>query len=330
MRALVLVLALASTRVAAQEICHPGGPYLQVALEGEWNEGQRGAIVAELRAALAVQDLDLCLDEAASRRPLAMLEIRAEHPTRIQILVRDAITNKRVERDIDVSELAEDTRTLAIAIAADELVRASWAELAMADAPPPAMPPPPQVRSIVERSVAPIADPTPTLPLWIDATVSLERYQGEELHLGGGLGIEMWVHDRVALRLGLGGRTGLRRTGNLGSVRSRALSSSLDLVVSLVGAGQGLQLVALGGGFVGWARFRSEAFEGASAADESGTFAGLRGGVGLRFATRRLRFLSDLFLGAPIVGVRALDGDTRLSGAEGFTIFVRLGIGVRR
>ena len=49
----------------------------------------------------------------------------------VDIEVRDAVTRKRVRRDVDLSRIPDDGRAAAIAIEADELLRASWAEVAL-------------------------------------------------------------------------------------------------------------------------------------------------------------------------------------------------------
>jgi hypothetical protein len=56
---------------------------------------------------------------------------------RVTIEIDDALTNKRLVRDIDLRQLPQDGRDLALALAADELLRASWAELGLRNDKPP-------------------------------------------------------------------------------------------------------------------------------------------------------------------------------------------------
>ncbi len=55
--------------------------------------------------------------------------------------VDDALTNKSVRREVDLGDVPASGRPRALALAAAELLRASWAELAL---PPPARRPRPR------------------------------------------------------------------------------------------------------------------------------------------------------------------------------------------
>lgn len=321
---------------SAQSTCRQRAPYLELSMEGEWPDGSRGGVVAELRSALSAQDFNLCLVEGGQRESVAMIRLEWIRDGLVRIEVHDAVTDKHVWRELDVSGFDETSRTLAIAIGADELVRASWAELMLEGAPEPATPPPPQVVAVVDRAVEHAAEergitPASSFPVWLDAAVNLEHYTGGELHLGGSLSIEPWMHRNVGLRLGLGGRSGLRRSGDLGSVRARAVAGELDLVVGLWGEPkEGWQLVGMAGVFVGWLRFRSRPEPGVTGQDDSGVMAGAKAGVALRWSAGPARFFFEAGLGAPFNGVAALDGEERLSGAYGLQTHARVGIGVRR
>lgn len=337
MRVLLPLLLLAATSATseAQSACRLRTPYLELSMEGEWPEGSRGGVVAELRAALRAQDFNLCLIEGDQRDSVAMIRLERLDEGRVRIEVHDAVTDKHVRRDLDVSGFDETSRTLAIAIGADELVRASWAELMLEGAPEPATPPPPQVVAVVDRAVERAAETRgiapSSFPVWLDAAMNLEHYTGGELHLGGSLSIEPWMHERVALRIGLGGRSGVRREGELGSVRARSVAGELDLVIGLWGeAKRGWQLIGLAGAFVGWLRFRSRPEPGVTGQDDSGVMAGAKAALALRWSAGPARFFFEAGVGAPFSGVAALDGDDRLSGAYGLQTHARIGIGVRR
>lgn len=76
-------------------------------------------------------------------RPLAIITIAqvacAERSSSFMIRVEDRITRKRVERGVELGEIPVGSRPRALAIAAAELLRASWAELAIID-PEPSVP----------------------------------------------------------------------------------------------------------------------------------------------------------------------------------------------
>ncbi|HWO15007.1 MAG TPA: hypothetical protein VNN80_36140, partial [Polyangiaceae bacterium] len=92
-------------------------------------------IISDLRAGLAPSRIDACVAEALERKaPLATVRI-ATLPGRdlaYSIDVSDSVTEKRIGRDIDLRHVPSDGRAFALAVAADELLRASWAELALA------------------------------------------------------------------------------------------------------------------------------------------------------------------------------------------------------
>jgi hypothetical protein len=76
---------------------------------------------------------------------LAVLHVEAspcvEGATRFVLRIDDLLTRKHVERTIDLSEVAVSGRARTIALSLAELLRGSWTELALADAPPTDVPP---------------------------------------------------------------------------------------------------------------------------------------------------------------------------------------------
>jgi hypothetical protein len=80
----------------------------------------------------------------------------------IDVSIEDAATNKRVARRIALGDVAAPARARALALAVAELLRASWLELSVPDAPPSQIAVPPAVREAVVRRVA-AAVPT-TMP----------------------------------------------------------------------------------------------------------------------------------------------------------------------
>ncbi len=59
----------------------------------------------------------------------------------IVVVIDDAATSKSVRRTIAIDAVARDARARALALAIAELLRASWAEISVRDAPPAALPP---------------------------------------------------------------------------------------------------------------------------------------------------------------------------------------------
>lgn len=112
-----------------------------------------------LKTSLNDRGIDLCMDSAAPREPIGriLLEVTREESAPISALIRigDRITNKRVERTMPLDSIPVDARPLSVSAAADELLRASWAELLLTDAPAPAMAPPSAVTTSLSDSLTP-------------------------------------------------------------------------------------------------------------------------------------------------------------------------------
>src|SRR5262245_32632310 len=127
------------TAAAGQSGCAGGdGPWvlLQLGAQG-WSDAQRAAVLSDLQHTLAGQGIAACSGDThpATSAPLATLTIDLgpddTAKATVDIEVRDAVTHKRVRRDVDLSRIPDDGRAAAIAIEADELLRASWAEIAL-------------------------------------------------------------------------------------------------------------------------------------------------------------------------------------------------------
>lgn len=94
---------------------------------------------------------------AAAVHPLATVRITLHEKADFQLAleVEDAVTVKKVVRNLDLQEIPEDSRALAIAIHIEELLRASWAEVLLQRQAPGekrAPPPPKVVQKTVERA----------------------------------------------------------------------------------------------------------------------------------------------------------------------------------
>ncbi|MCA9644453.1 MAG: hypothetical protein KC492_27360 [Myxococcales bacterium] len=122
------------------------------------------ALRDHLKTQLAERGIDLCVGSPGKRAPIGQVTLIIDRPDNgpVTALVRigDNVTDKRVERTMDLSGMPADARALAVSSSADELLRASWAELMIADAPAPKMKPPAEVMSAVESSLV-VAEPPP-------------------------------------------------------------------------------------------------------------------------------------------------------------------------
>lgn len=192
-------------------------------------ENLAGHLAAELR----IRGIDLCARPPAPRPPIARVRLHVEHtapgPVQATIQIEDAITNKRLERTIDLTSIPVDGRPLAVASSTDELLRASWVELAVTDAPAPAMAPPAAVLRAVADSEAPRpGQPPPRVEAGLDVDAS--ALFGHRDAAGGALTARGWFLPRVAGWLEAGGDLGLARSSVHGSVHAD------DLFVTAGGA----------------------------------------------------------------------------------------------
>src|SRR5688572_20360489 len=113
------------------------------------------AIRAELRAGLLPSNIDVCAaTPGVAAEPLANVTIEPvdEKSARYRLDVTDSVTKKRVARDLTLDKLPLDGRALALAVAAEELLRASWAELALRGVHSAQTAAPPEVRAVVEQA----------------------------------------------------------------------------------------------------------------------------------------------------------------------------------
>ncbi len=127
------------------------------------------ALREHLKTQLGDRGIDLCVGSAGKRKPIGQVTLVIDRPDSgpVTALVRigDAVTDKRVERTMDLTGMPRDARALAVSSSADELLRASWAELMIADAPEPKMKPPPEVMSAVTSSLV-VPEPEPVTPVF--------------------------------------------------------------------------------------------------------------------------------------------------------------------
>ena len=313
--------------------CGPAGqPWVSVAWKGQaWEPAQQRAVLEDLRAGLRQKGIAACpLGSAGSEPPIALLELQASGEARVSvgIEVHDALTEKRVLRDLDLRELSPDARALAIAAAADELLRASWAALALEDAPEPSRPAPPEVRNAVRAALVPARVGARDVAL--GARGAIEHHGGGTTLLGGDAFVTVWLSQRFGLELSVGLRQGVAQDATHGRIESRALCSALDLALALLPRGETLSLAALVGVAVASLRVRGDAAGSAIDAEGSGLSAQARAGVLLGLALHeQLALRAQVGLGAPLRSVEASDGGRVVSSTAGVELHAGLGAEVR-
>jgi hypothetical protein len=332
-RALTLLLLLLAThRAGAQNVSRcgsPSRPWVSVEFAGQaWQRPARAEVVDDLRARFRAEQIDVCLRAMGPQTsPVAAitLSISGRANLSVTIELHDAVTRKRVGRDVSLAAIPADGRPLATAIAADELLRASWAEVALERQSSPREKPPPQVDAAVRR-VLPQASRSPTRASWgIGSRAGIEHY---DRHTE--LGVDFFLRPRFArtwgAELALGLRDGSAEPSRNGQIDATASAISLGVWAPLVRSAAFELSVELR---VRAARvvFTGEPVASASGREVSGW--AVYGRAGLSPSLRivePLRLSAALGLGAPMKTFAASDDSQVVTGMRGLELFASLGL----
>jgi hypothetical protein len=312
--ALVMMPSLA--RAAADECGDSARPWIRVRIGPAEPLGDD--VVAQLRAELSARGIDACLEPATARSPetatLLIAAVRDGAP-RYTIEVGDALTGKRVDREVDLSRTPPDGRALALAVSADELLRATWAELAVQDAPQPRIVVPPAVKALIDSSIPERATPA-TLRLGVGAAV--ERFAGGMMLLGGDVRGETWLGSRAAAVLAAGVRASPEVASTLGQVRTTAVHAGLGARFAVTPDRSPAGLDACLSFDLFGVRFDPDAGKGATATSANDWALAAAGSVGAWAAvTRWMRVRLSAGIGWPIRAVAAAADGDRVTASTG-------------
>jgi hypothetical protein len=293
---------------------------------GEWPEALRAGVLGDLRVGLARHGIDACPDGSGPSQPkLAAVRIAWLEAPRVVVTVeiKDSVTQKRVSRDIDLSSVPSDGRGFAIAIATDELVWASWVEVALVPRPTtPKRSVPPEITEGVEAELP----HGPEARLGVQG--ALEHFGGGQTHLGADAVLFVPLPARLGIDVRFGVREGRETSAEHGQVLSRALGLALHLRYAFIST-KSLELGALVGSRASLLALEGDAEDGAT-----------DGSVSKVVVTARAGVVSSLSLGAGIHlelggtagytlrGLEVTDTGTVVSGASGVEIGAALGLSV--
>jgi hypothetical protein len=321
---------LAASRTAAADDGTPCGqdtrPWVQIVGEAPSLSSAPG-FVPLLRAELASRGIDLCTTEAASgAAPIATVLVtpRPDGVT-LTVEVRDALTEKQVRRDVALSSVPADGRPLTVALAADELLRASWAELALRSAPPSSRPVPPQVVEAVHDALpaAPRARPSVQLGVgfvWEQYARGMTLY-GADARLGG------WLTRRLELAMQLGLRTAPTTATADGTVQPTAWSASAVALFTFTPPESQWGLDAVASFGVERLTFVPTPLGAATGSQQSGyALLASLGPQGWFAIVPALRIGAEVLAIAPLRGVEAADAGTPFVGANGLGWTMQLGL----
>jgi hypothetical protein len=303
-------------------------PWVELQFDGEgWDARLQQSIRADLAAGLRLRGLLVCgPDKPGMEAPLASVQLSAAELNRVavEIEVHDALTNKYVLREVDTRNVPADARGLTLAAAAEELLRASWAELALEDAPTPAREPPIEVTNAVRPATSVRRDGRS-----LGLRFSAEHHSGGQTQLGPDIWFNLWVTGYIAAELAIGYRHGLEVTAEHGTIESKAAVLGTDVVFAFADRKSPLLLATrLGMQFSAY-EFSGEAGDAGVGYDRPGFGIGARAALVLRVT---LGDVAELRLEAgPGVSMRsleALDEGIDVTGTTGVQAHGELGFGV--
>jgi hypothetical protein len=318
-------------------------------------EGFDPALAAEVRKDLAAElgprGFGVCTARVPDGELVAEVWLGMPEATLVSIQVDDLLTGKRVSRDVPLARIPVGGTALAIAIAADELLRASWAELSLprrdedeeqpqkrAEATPGLQSGPRTglERGASHRVVNARASPGSeraalrparalSLGLVLGYTRSPRSWNALGLELRGGARAFGWGWAEA----GFGGFGALEVDGAAGSVRARGVSASVSLGACAPDIGR-LSMCGGARGGLQWIQFRGlrpasgRGFE----RDLASFVLSAVGQLGVHMS-RRFVALFELALGGAPLGARADDGVRTLMGVDGFVFSTGAGLGFR-
>jgi hypothetical protein len=301
-------------------------PWVELRFDGNgWEPRLQQTIRADMAAGLRLRGLLVCpVDKPGVEAPLASVQLSAASITKVavEIEVHDALTNKYVMREVDMRNVTVDARGLTLAAAAEELLRASWAELALEDAPPPAREPPPEVTAAVRPSLSQRDDHV------LGLRVIGEHHAGGHTQVGPEVWFDVWLTDHFAAELSIGYRRGLDVSADHGSIASQAAVLGADALLAFAGRGSRLLLLTRFGFQVANMEFEGTPERGSVGLGRSGINVAARAGLVLRVA---LGHTAELRLEAgPGISMRSLavyDGREEVTGTRGVHGHAELGFG---
>ncbi len=286
-------------------------------------------VIEQLRASLLPRGVDVCSsDDDARGAAIAAVEVSSLGRATVQttIIVRDQLTDKRVERDLDLSAIPQDGRALTVALALDELLRASWAELMLVSAHRTSIPIPKAVTDTVAADVAPAAQTAVRARDWeIGGGLAAEHFGDGHDQFGVDAEGPYWPSPRLGFHAKIGGRGGLVVHATDGSVSSSALVGAVGGNVALTPrqSRARLELVAeLWGAHVNFSG-DGQGSRAAESGDAVYAIASAKAGYAWRPS---LRTFVSVGLGAPLRTLHATDAGSRVTGLGGVLVSGAAGV----
>lgn len=320
-----VLLSVTSSR-AQQVSCGTDRPWVEVVVT-HLDTAFKARMLADLRAGLSATRIDTCeRGEVVRQRPLATVFVSSGiGEATFSVDVTDSVTQKRIGRDVDLRDVPEDSRAFALAVAAEELLRASWAELSVrrpvdhrVEHPEPTAP--------AEPAVPPAPPPIENYSV-VGLRFAVEHYTEGHTQLGPDAFFGQAVLPWLNLGLCVGARRGLAVDAQHGSISAASLSGELFGEFRLL-EGRHYRLDASTGLRGSRAWFSASADADARGSDATGYALFANAGLVLELGARGfLRSQTRAGVGGPLKSLAASDDGRVVTGMSKLVLFASTGVG---
>lgn len=310
-------------------------PWVELVFDGErWPQRLQADTLADLRAGLRLRNISICsaaeVSEGSTPAPVARALLHTTQSDRfvVTIEIQDAVTEKRVLRDVNLSRVSMDARGLTLAQAVDELLRASWIELTLHDEPKTGVPASPAVQEQLAEVAAPSHGSGVQRLQVLGARFAGEFYTGGLKLLGADAQVAFWVSEHLAVSVVLGMRAGLRERSANGTLEASAITAGTSVLVPLWPRASRYNLLMSLGGHMGELTLTGHGAATTRTQSRSVLLASLRFGVsGTWKLTDLLRVELAFGPGVAVRGVDATDTGDTVVNTRGIELHGALGIG---
>jgi len=319
--------SLAPGRAWSSTRCDGVEPWVLLDLRADgWTDAQRRNVLGDLQHTLDPQGIGACVGAThPPGEPLATvaIELSTAGKATVDIEVRDAVTKKRVRREVDLSTIPADGRELAIAIETDELLRACWAEIALDTGRSRVA----ERRGAVAGSVAQVL-----VPAREQTSGAFGARAAGEVFLGGTtlLGADTFGRIRLGGRVGLELAAEIRASPSVATDHGRvgALAAGGGITALFRLAGSNAASLDVGVGVAGsWLQFRGEPAAGSRASAYDNLLLVSRARVQGRLALGRwMHAAVGLQAGETLLGVAARDSGQVVRSASGLALGATVGL----
>jgi hypothetical protein len=331
--ALVLAWLCAGSAVAyAAEDCGKSAKrWVALRLHGPgWTPELTDSVLTDLRAEVRRHGIEACpSDTQGLQSPIVTLDIEAAQSDvmRLSLDVDDPATGKRPARELQLDSMPLDGHSLAVAVAADELLTSSWIRLASRPAAEPTVPSQSATSLETARGGATPSPHQATPPRHELALLAVgERFAGGAWSPGLDLAMRRWLLPRWALELSGGARSVLVEEAPHGRVRSRALPIALRLLAGLVPFASRARAGAAAALSARTLFYSAEPDAETVAHAQTALAIYLCGELWADIGFGRFRLRTSAGAGTPLRSVTADDSGTPVGGARGLELHGQVGV----